>query len=357
MKYGETKTYTGYYPSLYSKEIGTNSINLSNSYYDSATTDKYEKSDTNGLTITQNYYYLANVSTTDVKNDDIYDILFKTPLHYWISTRYTSATSSNSCAFGLRCTKIHSITGVDMFSSSGSSYGDSKYLRPIVELPSNLRYSYNDGIWNIEIQENNSTTTENSNVESIELEKDLNLNYEKNGAFLMTVDNIYTLTGRGTMVEGTILRGSVKAGDTIQILGIDSNVKTTTIDRVEQSRKEIPEGKIGENVTVLLHDYHRSEIFVGQVLAQENSILVSNNIKVSIQMNDNKDIKTLENLSDLNGYFRNINIPCKLSLIDEKNNNIINLLLDHSVAVERGMKFPIKNGNNIIAECTVIDIY
>lgn len=149
VKYGETKVYTGYYPTLYARENGPNSISFSDSYYDTATTEKYEKSETNGLNVTQTFYYLSNVSRTDIVNEDIYNVLFGNPLHYWVSSRYTSASSTEQCGFGIRCVTVRSVSGLDMFGSAGVSYGDYKYLRPVVELPADLGYSYDNGIWSI----------------------------------------------------------------------------------------------------------------------------------------------------------------------------------------------------------------
>lgn len=193
--------------------------------------------------------------------------------------------------------------------------------------------------------------------EDVKVQEEFNLAYTEEGAFLMTVDSVYTWTGRGTMVEGKILRGTIKTGDTVQILGMDVDTKTTTIVRIEQSRTEIPQAKIGEEVTVLLSDYHRSEIIIGQVLAQEDSILVRNNIEASVVMNNDNSIETLKNLTDLKCHIRNTEIPIEIKLNPETEENIINVKLENSIAVEEGMKFTIKSNNDSVAECTITNIY
>ncbi len=194
-------------------------------------------------------------------------------------------------------------------------------------------------------------------ADSVDSHKNLNLTYDERGAFLMTVEQVYTRSGHGTMVEGTILRGTIKTGDTVQILGMDEDAKTTTIARVEQSRTEISTGKIGDKVTVLLSDYERNEIIIGQVLAQENSILVSNNIEVSVQMNNDKNVEELKNLTNLKCSIRNIEVPIKINFNVEIEDSIINILLEDSIALEKEMKFTIKDDNSSIAECTIIKVY
>lgn len=206
-----------------------------------------------------------------------------------------------------------------------------------------------------DIDNNDSNVIEEKT--EIGLSEELNLDYTEDGAFLMTIDSVYTWAGRGTMVEGKILRGTIKTGDTVQILGMDVDTKTTTIARIEQSRTEIPQAKIGEEVTVLLSDYHRSEIIIGQVLAQEDSILVRNNIEASVVMNNDNSIETLKNLTDLKCYIRNTEIPIEIKLNPETEGNIINVKLENSIAVEKGMKFNIKDNNSSVAECTILNIY
>lgn len=191
--------------------------------------------------------------------------------------------------------------------------------------------------------------------EYVEVPKKFNLAYTEEGAFLMIVDDVYTWAGHGTMVEGKILRGTIKAGDAVQILGMGEDTKTTTIARVEQSRTEIPQAKIGEEVTVLLSDYDRTEIIIGQVLAQEDSISVSNNIEASVTINNGNSIEILEELTNPTCYIRDIEIPIKIKINSEE--NVIDINLENSIAVEEGMKFTIKSNNDSVAECTITNIY
>lgn len=206
-------------------------------------------------------------------------------------------------------------------------------------------------------ENDNNNVIENPSLDTVKLPENFNLTYDENGAFLMTVNSVYTWAGHGTMIEGTILRGTIKAGDTVQILGMDENTKTTTITRVEQSRTEISSGKIGDTVTVLLSDYARNEIIVGQVLAQENSILVSPNIEVRVQMSNDKSIEILKDLTDLKCSIMNIEIPIKIELGSKSEENIINMYLENSIAIEKEMHLTIKDSNGIVAECTVTNIY
>jgi elongation factor Tu len=91
------------------------------------------------------------------------------------------------------------------------------------------------------------------------------------GAFLMPIEDVFSISGRGTVVTGRIERGIVKVGDEVAIVGIRDTTKTT-VTGVEMFRKLLDQGQAGDNVGVLLRGTKRDDVERGQVLAKPNSI-------------------------------------------------------------------------------------
>ena len=98
------------------------------------------------------------------------------------------------------------------------------------------------------------------------------------GAFLMPVEDVFSISGRGTVVTGRIERGIVKVGDEIEIVGIKDTTKTTCTG-VEMFRKLLDQGEAGDNVGVLLRGTKREDVERGQVLAKPGSITPHTNFK------------------------------------------------------------------------------
>ncbi|HCL9036758.1 TPA: elongation factor Tu, partial [Proteus mirabilis] len=89
--------------------------------------------------------------------------------------------------------------------------------------------------------------------------------------FLLPIEDVFSISGRGTVVTGRVERGIIKVGDEVEIVGIKETTKTTCTG-VEMFRKLLDEGRAGENVGVLLRGTKREEIERGQVLAKPGSI-------------------------------------------------------------------------------------
>ncbi|HBV47995.1 MAG TPA: elongation factor Tu, partial [Lactobacillus sp.] len=90
--------------------------------------------------------------------------------------------------------------------------------------------------------------------------------------FLMPVEDVFTITGRGTVASGRIDRGIVKVGDEVEIVGLKDDVLKTTVTGVEMFRKTLDEGEAGDNIGALLRGVDRTQIERGQVLAKPGSI-------------------------------------------------------------------------------------
>jgi elongation factor Tu len=90
--------------------------------------------------------------------------------------------------------------------------------------------------------------------------------------FLMPIEDVFSIKGRGTVVTGRIERGVVKVGEEIEIVGLEPDIKTTVVTGVEMFRKILEEGRAGDNVGVLLRGVNREDVERGQVLAKPGSI-------------------------------------------------------------------------------------
>ena len=95
---------------------------------------------------------------------------------------------------------------------------------------------------------------------------------ETDKPFLMPVEDVFTITGRGTVVTGRIERGIIKVNEEIEIVGIRSDVQKTTVTGVEMFRKLLDEGQAGENVGVLLRGTKREDVERGQVLCHPGTV-------------------------------------------------------------------------------------
>ena len=90
--------------------------------------------------------------------------------------------------------------------------------------------------------------------------------------FLMPVEDVFTITGRGTVVTGRVEQGTVKVGDEVEIVGIRPTTTTTVVTGVEMFRKLLDQGQAGDNIGVLLRGTKQEEIERGQVLAKPGCI-------------------------------------------------------------------------------------
>lgn len=95
---------------------------------------------------------------------------------------------------------------------------------------------------------------------------------DKDGDFLMPIEDVFFITGRGTVATGTIKSGTIKLNDEIQIIGLDKELRTVKVTGIEQFRKLIDSATVGDSVGLLLSDVERTDVERGQVLATPDSI-------------------------------------------------------------------------------------
>ena len=182
-------------------------------------------------------------------------------------------------------------------------------------------------------------------------------------SFLMPVEDVFSIQGRGTVATGRVERGIIRVGDEVDIVGIREPSKTT-ITGVEMFRKLLDEGRAGENVGCLLRGTKRDEIERGQVLAKPGSIQPHTKFKASIYVL-NKD-EGGRHKPFMNGYrpqfyFRTTDVTGVIT-IDGKDmclpgdNAEINVELICPIAMDEGLRFAIREGGRTVGAGQVTGI-
>jgi elongation factor Tu len=184
------------------------------------------------------------------------------------------------------------------------------------------------------------------------------------GAFLMPVEDVFSISGRGTVVTGRIERGIVKVGDEIEIVGIKPTVKTTCTG-VEMFRKLLDQGQAGDNVGVLLRGTKREEVERGQVLAKPGSITPHTDFTAEVYVLS-KD-EGGRHTPFFNGYrpqfyFRttdvtgSIQLPAGTEMVMPGDNIQMTVALIAPIAMEEGLRFAVREGGKTVGAGVVAKI-
>ncbi len=184
------------------------------------------------------------------------------------------------------------------------------------------------------------------------------------GAFLMPVEDVFSISGRGTVVTGRIERGIVKVGDEIEIVGIKPTLKTTCTG-VEMFRKLLDQGQAGDNVGVLLRGTKREEVERGQVLAKSGSIKPHTKFTAEIYVLG-KD-EGGRHTPFFNGYrpqfyFRTtdvtgaVELPAGTEMVMPGDNISITVALIAPIAMEEGLRFAIREGGRTVGAGVVAKV-
>jgi elongation factor Tu len=184
------------------------------------------------------------------------------------------------------------------------------------------------------------------------------------GAFLMPVEDVFSISGRGTVVTGRIERGIIKVGDEIEIVGIKPTLKTTCTG-VEMFRKLLDQGQAGDNVGVLLRGTKREEVERGQVLAKSDSITPHTKFTAEIYVLG-KD-EGGRHTPFFNGYrpqfyFRTtdvtgaVELPAGTEMVMPGDNVSITVALIAPIAMEEGLRFAIREGGRTVGAGVVAKI-
>jgi len=184
------------------------------------------------------------------------------------------------------------------------------------------------------------------------------------GTFLMPVEDVFSISGRGTVVTGRVERGIIKVGEEIEIVGIKDTVKTTCTG-VEMFRKLLDQGQAGDNVGVLLRGTKREDVERGQVLAKPGSIKPHSNFtgEIYVLSKDEGGRHTpFFNNYRPQFYFRTTDVTGAIELPEGKemvmpgDNVSITVKLIHPIAMEEGLRFAIREGGKTVGAGVVAKI-
>jgi elongation factor Tu len=176
------------------------------------------------------------------------------------------------------------------------------------------------------------------------------------GPFLMPIEDVFTISGRGTVVTGRVERGIVKVGEEIEIVGLKPTVKTVCTG-VEMFRKLLDQGQAGDNVGVLLRGTKREEVERGQVLAKPGSITPHTKFGAEVYVLS-KD-EGGRHTPFFNGYrpqfyFRttdvtgSVDLPEGTEMVMPGDNVAITVTLIQPIAMEQGLRFAIREGGRTV---------
>jgi elongation factor Tu len=184
------------------------------------------------------------------------------------------------------------------------------------------------------------------------------------GAFLMPIEDVFSISGRGTVVTGRIERGVVKVGEEIEIVGIKATVKTTCTG-VEMFRKLLDQGQAGDNVGVLLRGTKREDVERGQVLAKPGSIKPHTKFECEVYVlskDEGGRHTPFFNNYRPQFYFRttdvtgSVKLPEGTEMVMPGDNVKMEVTLIAPIAMEQGLRFAIREGGRTVGAGVVAKI-
>ncbi|MFJ7890703.1 elongation factor Tu [Lysinibacillus xylanilyticus] len=183
--------------------------------------------------------------------------------------------------------------------------------------------------------------------------------------FMMPVEDVFSITGRGTVATGRVERGQVKVGDVIEIIGITEEAKSTTVTGVEMFRKLLDYAEAGDNIGALLRGVAREEIQRGQVLAKPGTITPHTNFKAEVYVLSKEEggrhTPFFTNYRP-QFYFRTTdvtgicNLPEGVEMVMPGDNIEMTVELIAPIALEEGTKFSIREGGRTVGAGVVASI-
>ena len=182
--------------------------------------------------------------------------------------------------------------------------------------------------------------------------------------FLMSIEDVFTITGRGTVVTGRVERGMLKLNDEVEIVGIKPT-KKTVVTGIEMFRKQLDYAEAGDNAGVLLRGIAREEVERGQVLAKPGTVTPHHKFKAAVYvLSKEEGGRHTPFFSNYRPqfYFRTtdvtgvITLPEGVEMVMPGDNVNIEVELIHSIALEQGTKFSIREGGRTVGAGNVTEI-
>jgi elongation factor Tu len=183
--------------------------------------------------------------------------------------------------------------------------------------------------------------------------------------FLMPVEDVFSITGRGTVATGRIERGVIKTGDPVQILGMGAENLTSTITGVEMFRKILDRGEAGDNVGLLLRGIEKEQICRGMVICKPNSVTPHAKFKAEVYVLSKEEggrHTPFFNKYRPQFYFRTTDVTgeCKLptgvEMVMPGDNVSIEVELINKIAMEKGLRVAIREGGRTVGSGQVTEI-
>jgi len=183
--------------------------------------------------------------------------------------------------------------------------------------------------------------------------------------FLMPVEDVFSITGRGTVATGRIEQGIVNTGDTVEIVGIHTETSNTVVTGVEMFRKILDQGQAGDNVGCLLRGVKREDIERGQVLCKPGSITPHTEFKAEVYVL--KKEEGGRHTPFFNGYrpqfyFRTTdvtgvaNLPEGTEMVMPGDNVQMTIELIQPIAMDAGLRFAIREGGRTVGSGVVTEV-
>ena len=183
--------------------------------------------------------------------------------------------------------------------------------------------------------------------------------------FLMPVEDVFTITGRGTVATGRVERGIVKVGEEVEIVGMQEKIDKTVCTGVEMFRKLLDEGRAGDNIGVLLRGTKREDIQRGMVLAKPGSITPHTHFKAQVYVLSKEEggrhTPFFTNYRP-QFYFRTTDVTGSITLeegvemVMPGDNTVMEVKLITPIAMEEGLRFAIREGGHTVGAGAVTEI-
>ena len=182
--------------------------------------------------------------------------------------------------------------------------------------------------------------------------------------FLMSIEDVFTITGRGTVVTGRVERGTLKLNDEVEIVGI-KETKKTVVTGIEMFRKQLDYAEAGDNAGVLLRGIAREEVERGQVLAKPGTVTPHHKFKAAVYVLSKEEggrHTPFFNNYRPQFYFRTtdvtgvITLPEGTEMVMPGDNVDMEVELIHSIALEQGTQFSIREGGRTVGAGSVTEI-
>ena len=184
-------------------------------------------------------------------------------------------------------------------------------------------------------------------------------------AFLMSVEDVFSITGRGTVATGRIERGRVKVGEAVEIVGLIEKPLTSTVTGVEMFRKLLDEGEAGDNAGLLLRGIEKKDIRRGMVIVKPGSITPHTEFKGEVYVLSKEEggrHTPFFNKYRPQFYFRTtdvtgeVELPAGTEMVMPGDNTSLTVKLIQPIAMEKGLKFAIREGGRTVGAGQVTEI-